>query len=112
MTDSLRFSLIRDGNTVAAGVLFRDGAAVLRWLGQHPSFQTYETFQDVIDIHHVGKGTDLTWIDGVCFSCRTEANFWQGSDGNGGQCCRCGATWDGVPSFEAEPEKGAWRKLE
>ncbi len=31
MSDSIRFSLVRDEKVVADGVLFRDGAAVLRW---------------------------------------------------------------------------------
>lgn len=108
MSDSIRFNLVRDEKVVADGLLFRDGAAVLRWRGDHPSFQTYTSFQGVLDVHHVGNGTNLMWIDGACFCCGAEANFWQGADGNGGQCCRCSATWDGAPSFQQEPEKGKW----
>ena len=112
MSDSIRFSLVREEKVVADGVLFKDGAAVLRWRGDNASFQCYESFQSVLDVHHVGRGTGLTWIDGTCFACGAEADFWQGASGNGGQCRRCSATWDGAPSFEQEPEKGVWKEVE
>ena len=111
MSDSIRFRLIRAQETVADGVLFRDGASVLRWRGLNASFQCYDSFQSILDVHHVGSGTDLAWIDGACFCCGAEADFIQDASGDGGQCCRCNATWSGVPSFEKETDKGSWKLL-
>jgi len=109
MSDPIRFNLVRDSGIVANGVLFDDGASVLRWRGETRSTVCYDSFQSVLDVHHVGSGTDLEWLDGVCFCCGTERNFWQGKSGDGGRCRNCSATWDGAPSFKREPEAGTWK---
>lgn len=113
----LRFVLKRnkDRDVAATGVLFGDGHVVLRWIGEHPSTQTYANWGDAMRIHHIGepnsgeRWTTAEWLDGVCFACGSSlhhvAAFF---GGNGAQCCACSSSWDGPPSREIGG--GTWIK--
>ena len=110
----LRF-MLRDGNQdgpiVASGCLFRDGSVAMRWHGDQPSTQVYDSWEAAAKIHHVGehgRWRTAEWLDGVCFCCGSslhDTHVYFG--GGGGQCTRCSAGWDGPPSRETE--RGHWR---
>lgn len=120
----LRFELRRNESskgydTCAVGVQFGDGTVVLRWLGDHPSTQTYADWGDVMRIHHVGepesgdRWTTAVWLDGLCFSCGCGLDrVAVHSGGNGTQCCGCSASWEGPPNRRMGEHPTEWRKVE
>jgi hypothetical protein len=66
-----RFALIRgvdhDGvarvDVVAFGVAFADGQVVLRWCSAHPATSNWNSLDDMLAVHGLGRGADLQWID-------------------------------------------------
>lgn len=48
---------------VAEGVLFTDGAVVLRWLSATPSTVLYNRLEDMTRVHLHGGRTFVTWVD-------------------------------------------------
>lgn len=49
--------------TVADGVVFEDGATVLRWRGATPSTVLYNKLEDMTHVHLHGGRTFITWLD-------------------------------------------------
>ena len=72
MSQDRRFHLEREEDvsgisgtgTVATGVAFQDGTAVLHWLGELSSTAVYPRVGDVITIHGHNGATKLVWDDG------------------------------------------------
>ena len=67
-----RFKLQRDHDvsgvsgtgTVAEGVAFTDGTAVVRWIvGEHQSTVVWPSVESVVAIHGHNGATRLEWID-------------------------------------------------
>lgn len=66
-----RFELHRDHDVsgisgtgvVAQGVVFDDGTAVVRWLGQRRSTVVWSSIEDVEAIHGHGGATRIEWVD-------------------------------------------------
>lgn len=57
------FRMIRDGQVVAEGAVFRDGTTVIRWVvpGMPNSTVVWDSLQDALVIHdHDGK-TTIEW---------------------------------------------------
>jgi hypothetical protein len=114
----LRFILKRNrgADTVATGVQFADGYVVIRWIGEHPSTQTYSDWCHAMHIHHIGepgsgdRWTTAEWLDGVCFACGAEAQWISG--GNGSQCLACSSGWNGPPDRVSGESKSGWRGIE
>ncbi|MGH1563021.1 hypothetical protein [Mumia sp. DW29H23] len=50
--------------TVAEGVMFSDGSAVIRWRGPKSSTVVWPSIQDAMDVHGHGGATTIAWIDG------------------------------------------------
>jgi hypothetical protein len=69
-----RFELHRDVDvsgvsgtgTVAEGVLFGDGTAVVRWLGDRPSTVVWRRVEDAMAVHGHGGATRFVWLDQPC----------------------------------------------
>lgn len=106
-----RFALVRDGKIVADGALFQDSSVAMRWRGERSSFQTYEHIGHLATIHHVGKGTEFHYLDGVCWACGEPVVGGDMIAWKGGQCRRCSSSWDGPPSLAPEPESGTWKHV-
>ncbi len=66
-----RFLLARDVDVsgvsgtgvVAQGVVFDDGTAVVRWLGERRSTVVWSSIADVEVIHGHGGATRIEWVD-------------------------------------------------
>lgn len=111
-----RFTLLRGDIEVADGVLWDDGSVSLRWRGKHPSIAFFSDYGHAMRVHHIGepgsdRWTTARWDDGVCFCCGSSVAENAMMAGNGAQCARCSASWDGPPSIKAEPEKGKWNAI-
>ncbi|WP_251054063.1 hypothetical protein [Streptomyces sp. ISL-66] len=72
MTESRRFHLLRHHDVtgvsgdgiVADGVLWPDGAASVRWRGEHPSVVFWDRGQLSVDhVHGHGGFTEIVWDD-------------------------------------------------
>jgi hypothetical protein len=71
-TPCRRFVLIRHHDisgvsgtgVVAEGILFRDGAVALHWLGDHPSTTAWPSLDDVLAVHGHSGATVIRWLDG------------------------------------------------
>jgi hypothetical protein len=48
---------------VAWGVQFPDGAAAIRWHGDHPSTVAWNSVDDAAAIHGHSGATDIRWLD-------------------------------------------------
>lgn len=48
---------------VAEGVVFSDGAAVLRWTSQTPSTVLYDSLEDLAAVHLHHGLTKIVWLD-------------------------------------------------
>ena len=119
----LRFELRRNEtahayDTVATGVQFSDGTVVIRWLGEHPSTQTYSDWGHAMRIHHIGgpmsdRWTTAVWMDGICFACGADLNrVAVHSGGNGTQCCACSCGWEGPPNRRMDEHPTTWKSTE
>jgi len=61
--DPKPFALVRDGETVARGVEFADGQAVMRWETGTDSTAIYDDMGDLSAIHVKGhEDTEILWI--------------------------------------------------
>ena len=75
MTHPRTFQLHRDQDptgisgtgVVAEGCEFSDGKTVLRWLGEHPSVNTFDTLgaAEAEAVHGHGGKTRLVWCEGT-----------------------------------------------
>lgn len=48
---------------VADGVLWPDGSADVRWLGERPSAVHWDRFDDAVAVHGHGGSTVIVWLD-------------------------------------------------
>lgn len=90
---------------VAWGTQFPDGAAALRWNGQHPSTAAWPSVNDIVAVHGHQGATELVWLteemtDRVCRACGCTDEtacaggcYWVAED----LCSQCG-DGPGVPS--------------
>ena len=48
---------------VADGILWTDGSADIRWLGDRPSAVHWDRFEDALAVHGHGGATHIVWLD-------------------------------------------------
>jgi len=92
---------------VAQGIVFSDGTAVVRWLGESPTTTIHSSIESVEKIHLHGGASKLRWEDPICFACGTEID----RTAYGQWCSACGAT-SAEPFLETRPDpsQGRWIK--
>lgn len=56
-------SKVSGEGTVAEGVEFTDGTAVLRWFGETPSTVMWASVADAMKVHGHDGATDIMWLD-------------------------------------------------
>jgi len=68
-----RHDAVASGKHLADGVVFKDGTAVVRWVGEHPSTVIWDGLGSLREVHHVPDYDDekgyekgeraLFWLD-------------------------------------------------
>lgn len=108
-----RFRLIRHEDPtgisgtgcVAQGVLFGDGPAVVRWLGDTRTTTLHENIESVETIHcHEGK-TTIKWQDPICWQCAATLEHFEFTALH---CYGCGAGQGPRACFKTRPSDLEW----
>ncbi|WP_251072194.1 hypothetical protein [Streptomyces sp. ISL-43] len=106
MSNSRRFHLLRHQDIsgvsgtgiVAVGVLWPDGTASVRWLGERPSTVHWDRIADAKAVHGHGGATEIVWDDNGSDASRL-ARIAEGHSKNqvrgmtSGLCDECEQSW-------------------